>query len=99
MTSSTGFETSIKRALVGAAMLAGMAWTGDTHADDASRTPTAARTAPVRATAPAPGARSFDLHAYGDRFKLAIEGIRKQSRKPDWTWADRDEGGRAAGKD
>ena len=93
MTSNRTIKTPIKRTLIVATTLASMAWMGAAHADEVVRTASAAQTAAVQTTAPV---RSFDLRDYGDRFKLAIEAMKKNGQKPDWTWDDSEEDRRLA---
>jgi len=95
MTSNRTIKTSIKRSLILVAAVAGMASASAAYGDDATRVASTAQTVTVPTTAAAQSAQKFDLRKYGDRFKLAIEAIRKNSQKPDWTW-DEGESGRVA---
>jgi hypothetical protein len=90
---------TIKRTLLVATTLAGMAWMTNAHADDGSRNTSGERTVSIQPTVPARGERSFDLRDYGDRFKLAIEAIKKEAQKPAWTWEDCEHDSRVARKD
>lgn len=66
------------------------------NAADGSRDANAEATVAVQSTTTVPSGQRFDLRAYGNRFKLAIEAIEKNSRKPEWTWDDSDDDGRSA---
>ena len=88
MTSNRTIKTSIKRSLIVATALAGMAFANPVHADDAAKIASAAQTAPAPTAEAKRSEQSFDLKDHGDRFKLAIEAIRKNNRKPDWTWEE-----------
>lgn len=90
MTSNRTIKNSIKRSLIVSTALAGMAFLSTAHADDATRVASTAQTVP--ATNQARSTQGFDLEKYGDRFKLAIEAIRKNNRKPDWTWEEGEDG-------
>jgi hypothetical protein len=96
MTSNRSAKISSKHALIIAMATIAMAWAGYAHAEDATRKPTGQSTASVQSTVSAQGAPSFDLRDYGDRFKLAMEAIKKESQKPDWTWARCEEDSRLA---
>lgn len=95
MTGNRTIKTSIKHSLIVATALVAMTAMNSVYADDATRVASAARTVTVPATAASQSAQNFDLRKYGDRFKLAIEAIRKNRQKPDWTW-DEGESGRVA---
>lgn len=69
------------------ALIIGLTWSGAGNADDGSRKRIAEETAPVQSAA-VPGNQYFDLRSHGDRFKLTIEAIEKESRKPRWNWDD-----------
>lgn len=90
MTRNRTIHTAIKQTLFVAATLAGMAWTGSAQAEDVTQV------ASVQTVVPARSERSFDLRDHGDRFKLALEAIRKESRTPDWGWEDCDENHKVA---
>lgn len=80
------------------AVVIGLTWIGGSNADDGSRDAIVAKTTAVQSTAKVTSEQRFDLRAYGDRFKLAIEAIENDSRKPEWTWDDSDDDGRIARK-
>jgi hypothetical protein len=75
-----------------AAMIAFM-WIGGSNADDGSRNTITKETVAVRSTTTVPSEQRVDLRAYGSRFKLATEAIEKESKKPKWTWDNREDDG------
>lgn len=74
----------------------GMTGIGGSNAADGLRNANAGATVAVQSTTTVPSGQRFDLRAYGTRFKLAIEAVEKNSRKPEWTWDDSDNDGRSA---
>ena len=87
MTSNRNTKAPIKRALILVTILAGTAWTGSAYADDATKIAVPNEAAPVQTANTVNSDQRFDLHAYGDRFKLAIKAIEQAANKPDWGWA------------
>ncbi len=99
MTRNRTAKTSFKRTLIVATGMIGMAWVSNAHADDASRNACVEQTASVQSTASANSEQSFDLRDHGDRFKLAIEAIKNEAQRPEWTWDASDKDGCVARKD
>lgn len=77
------------------AVVIGLAGIGGGNAADGARDASAKATVAVQSTTTDSGGQRFDLRAYGNRFKLAIETIEKNSRRPEWTWDDSDDDGRS----
>ncbi len=77
-------------------LAAALAWTlfactGASHADELSKSETGIKVASVKQVALVGNPSRFDLKAYGDRFKQAIEIAAKEAEKPQWAWASDDE--------
>jgi len=73
------------------AVIIGLTWSSGSNAGDGSRSMITKETAAVGSTITVSSEQRFDLRAYGNRFKLAIEATEKDSRKPKWTWDDCDD--------
>ena len=87
MTGNRTIKTPIKHALIVAMTLTGTAWMGKAYADDATKLAVPHEAAPVQTANTVNSDQRFDLHAYGDRFKLAINAIEQEASKPRWGWA------------
>jgi len=98
MISNRTYKTSFKRTLYVATGLIGMAWMSNAYANDELRNTSPKQSTAIQSTAAAASERSFNLRDHGDRFKLAIEAIKKQAQKPEWAWDDSDKDGRVARK-
>lgn len=87
-------QTFSRSHLVLVAAIIGLTWSGGSNAGGGPRSLIAKETAVVKSTIIVPSEQRFDLRSYGNRFKLAIEAIENESRKPAWIWDDCDDDGR-----